>query len=268
MKKLGIGIIGTGLLGGALAYRLSRAGWRIAGLFDIDPEKARSVARIIPTGAFDSAIHLAKKSDILFLTVPDSEIISVAEELGDYGNFRARFIFHTCGILPSRILKLAGLERAVFSIHPITPISRDYRKMNPFAKTFFGCEGEKPAEGIARKIVSDLGGKYITINPEAKTLYHLSATLVSCNVFALYSTAERLLKKSGIEEENIREIISAMSRRALENYKSYGLKSLTGPVVRGDEGTIAQHLVSAEKENILKLYEAGIEELKKIVGGI
>ena len=74
MRSLGIGIIGAGRIGSALAYHLARKGWRIAGLCDIDRERAREAARRVPTGIFENAEKLARRADILFLTLPDSAI--------------------------------------------------------------------------------------------------------------------------------------------------------------------------------------------------
>ena len=265
MKKLGIGIIGVGRVGSAFAFALSNAGWRISGVFDTNIDRMRAVAKRVPTGAFNDYISLAKRSDVIFLTVPDNEIIRIAEELGDSGNIKAKFIFHSSGILPSKVLKLAGLDKAVYSLHPMGAVIDGLKKKNSFVGMFFGGEGDSAALTIAKRITHDLGGRLIDIKGYSKAYYHLAATIVSCNVFALFSSAEKLLHHAGISEEYIKTIILSMSKRALGNYGKFGLNALTGPVVRHDESTLAEHIIVAEKEGLRGLYESCIVELENIL---
>ncbi len=268
MKKPGIGIIGSGRVGKAFGVHLARAGWRIAGVHDIDPEKAAETARVIPTGVFDDIGDLAHRADILFLSVPDSEIALVAENIGELEYVRARFLFHFSGILPSRILLLAGMDRAVYSLHPFGGISPDSSGENPFAGLYFSGEGDNSARPIALRITASLGGKFIEIDAEKKASYHLAASLLANHMFALLSAGERLLRESGLPEKEISPMIYELVGSAFANYRKFGPKGgLTGPIVRGDELTIAEHLVAAERAGLRDLYEAGLRELRAMLFG-
>ncbi len=267
MNQLGIGIIGTGRVGRALAVNLARAGWRISGVNDLDSERSSETARIVPTGSFDDVRKLVRRSDILFLTVPDSEIARLAESLGEIEKFRARFVFHVSGILPAKVLQLAGLDRAVYSLHPFGGIPENSNGVNPFCGLYFSGEGDDAAKPIARDITSSLGGEFIPMDAQEKVLYHLAASLVANHIFALFSSGEELLEKAGISHENVKPMVIEMARKALENYTEKGLvEGLTGPVTRGDELTIAEHIIAAEHVGRRELYEAGLVELRKILG--
>jgi len=266
MRDLGIGIIGTGRVGKAIAIELARKDWRIAGMFDIDPEIAKSAARFVPTGVFKSAATLARRSDILFLSVPDGQIVAVAESLGELERYKARFLFHFSGILPSRILRLAGMDRAIYSLHPFGGISKKSASSNPFKNLYFSGEGDFAAQPIAKKITTDLEGSFIEINPGGKPAYHLAASFVANHLFALLASADSLLANSGIPHEYIQTMIYEIAQSALDNFRNSGLSGgLTGPLTRRDELTVAEHLVIAEKYGLRELYEVGLKELRKLV---
>jgi predicted short-subunit dehydrogenase-like oxidoreductase (DUF2520 family) len=199
--------------------------------------------------------------------VQDTAIAPLAEELGDCGNIRARFLFHTSGIVPARVLRLAGLDRAVYSLHPFGGITSKPSGENPFAGLHFGGEGDDIARPIAEKITADLGGIFVPIRSSAKTYYHLAASLVANDGFALFGAGEKLLERAGLPKEIAREMTISIAKKALENYEKHGLISgLTGPVTRGDELTISQHIVAAEKSGNLDLYLAGLRILREIIG--
>ncbi|RKZ31635.1 hypothetical protein DRQ36_01420 [bacterium] len=266
MRRLGMGIIGAGRVGKALAVHLARAGWRISGLFDIDIEKAELAAKAVPTGFFTGINELARRSDIIFITVYDGEIARVAEQLGELNYVRARFLFHASGILPAKILHLAGLDRAVYSLHPFGGIPLNPLEKNPFKGLYFSGEGDEPAKPIAERMTSDLGGEFIAINSREKVSYHLAASFIANHLFALLSSGESLLRISGLPEDRIQPMALKMATSALDNYRKYGLiEGLTGPVVRGDELTIAEHIIAAEKTGRRKLYEAGVVELRRML---
>ncbi len=266
MRSLGIGIIGAGRVGGALASVLSHRGWRIVGVFDLDEARAREAARAISCGVFESAERLADRSEILFLTVPDDALVGLCEDLGDYGDFRARFLFNTSGILPAKVMHLAGLDRSVYSIHPFGGIAGFREGENPFSGLFFGCEGDEPSRELAAKIVSDLEGISVEIDWSKKTAYHLAASLVANHGFALFEVCTDLLRLSGIPADSAAEMTVNIAKRAISNFEKLGFKDgLTGPVVRRDFTTIAQHIAIAGETGNLELYLAGLNKINRLL---
>lgn len=266
MRDLRIGIIGAGRLGGAIAVHLARTGWRIAGVCDEVPAKAEEVARIIPTGTARSPGELAQRCEILFFAVQDGQISRLAEALGELEEYKARFLFHFSGILQARVLHLAGMERAVYSLHPFGGIPARSFEDNPFKGLHFGGEGEIAAKPIAEQITKDLGGKFIPIKSSKKAAYHLAASIVANHMFALLNAGENLLENCGLAEKDINSMITELAESALSNYAEHGLLGgLTGPIARGDDVTIAEHLVEAQKHGLYGLYSAGLAELRKLI---
>jgi len=249
-----------------MAVHLARCGWRIAGVNDIDEKQAFKCARYVPTGVFHNLEYLALKSQILFLCVPDFRLIEVAEQIGEFERIKSNFLIHFSGILPADVLDLASMNSASFSLHPFASIPPMAIDKNPFRNAEFFGEGDKTALPLAQKIVADLGGIYNSIDPNCKPFYHLAASMVANHLFSLFSASEDLLEKCGFSKETKTRMITKLTRTALRNYSEKGLRDgLTGPLVRKDEMTMAEHNLIAKKVDHHELYRIGMEELKRII---
>lgn len=249
-----------------MAFWLARNGWRIVGFYDILEKSSAEAARITPCGVFDSMEKLVDRCEILFITVPDDAIISVCEHLGELRDFSAKFLFHTSGILPSKILRLAGLDKAVYCIHPFGGVSSISKTENPFKSLFFGCEGDLAASDIAENLVTSLEGKFIHIDCNTKGRYHFGASLAANHSFALLEICSKLLEDSGIQKKNAIDMTISIVEKAIENFRKFGFANgATGPVVRNDELTIAQHLIAANQTGNLDIYIAGLEKIRELL---
>lgn len=78
-------LVGAGNLGQALANYVTfeKRGFKIKGIFDIDPEKHGKLIRDIPIFRMDDLEQFIRDEDIdiAVLTIPKSEAVAVAEEL-------------------------------------------------------------------------------------------------------------------------------------------------------------------------------------------
>ena len=267
MKK-SAAIIGTGRVGSALARGLSEAGYRAKYLASKPSVDAQKLAIELHCQHIEAPYSELKDSDIIFLTVPDRQIESVAMELAGSAviGWEGKTVIHTSGALTSEILlplKTRGAE--TISLHPLQtfpPGSKSAR----FRNIYFSIEGDNTtaAESIAR----DLGGTPFRIKSEHKQLYHAAATIASNYMFALISTAVRTLKLSGIEEEKIDplKVLFPLIKGTFDSIEEYGLKEgLTGPVARGDIETIERHLDELRQyPELLSVYKVMGSELLKL----
>jgi predicted short-subunit dehydrogenase-like oxidoreductase (DUF2520 family) len=75
---------------------------------------------------------------------------------------------------------------------------------------------------------------------EARVLYHAALAWVSNNLVTLVSTAADLLRQAGAERPDL--LLAPLLGAALDNALRRGDAALTGPVARGDAGTVTAHL--------------------------
>lgn len=237
-----LGVIGAGRVGANLAFWLAQAGWCIGGVCDCDSERGFAAARFVPTGYFARIDTLCRRTDVLLIAVQDNLLFDIAEQIGAIEHCRARVLIHTSGAIPSRILKDAGAEFSVASMHPAAPIERFDRESNTFENVLFAIEGDEEASSLSEKIAISLGGVPFRLPSEMKPLYHSACAMASNNIFALLEAARRLFCAAGIDEQNALRIVALLSERAAENFADSGLNALTGPLVRGDGAVIAEHL--------------------------
>ncbi|MFB0564653.1 MAG: Rossmann-like and DUF2520 domain-containing protein [Candidatus Aminicenantaceae bacterium] len=264
-------IIGAGRLGTSLGYALSKKGYRIKAVSCKRLSSARQSLQIIGEGkAFTDNTQAAKEGELLFLCLPDSEIAKAAEELAvSTLPWRKKTVFHCSGLLPAGVLKPLKTKGALTaSLHPVQSFSQKKGDLKQFEGIYFSLEGDKGALDLAQKIVDHFGGTSIFIKGKDKPLYHLACSIASNFSVVLLNVAVSLLKDIGLEEDKALKVIMPLIKRTQQNIEEVGIKSaLTGPIIRGDEKPLEEHLKAlkrypAYREIFLQLTAQALEIAK------
>ena len=183
-----------------------------------------------------------RKTDVLWLCVPDKEIANVAIRFAKRLDEFPRIALHSSGALPASVL--APLKRkgvAIASAHPLNTFVAAAK--TSFRGVPFGMEGDAHAVQLATKIANDLTGHgpVIRIAAKDKPLYHAMGAFASPLLVALLANAEVVGKQAGIRDP--RRALAAILRTTIENYQRHGAAaSFSGPIVRGDAATVNKHL--------------------------
>lgn len=239
-------IIGAGVLGTSLGILLHRAGHDIAAICSLNRRSAQHAAGFI--GGCDvigDAGLAAMGADVVILAVPDRVIPSVAIEVAAGGALkRDASVVHLAGGLPSGILSgvlAAGGYRG--AMHPLQSFASVDAAVGSIADTYFFLEGDAPALAVMQALVADLKGRPVTIDAGDKALYHAAAAVASNFLVTLMDFAVTLLSKTGVSRETALEALLPLIKGTVGNLESVGLPdALTGPIARGDLGTIRRHL--------------------------
>jgi predicted short-subunit dehydrogenase-like oxidoreductase (DUF2520 family) len=250
-KKITVAIVGAGSLANFLAVALHAAGYAIREIIVRDSPKSRRRARSLAAkvGAkLVKANSAALDARLLWFCVPDREILSAASTLADHltagknSKPGVRIAFHSSGALLSgelKSLRIAGI--AIASVHPLmTFVAGAHSSLTDVP---FAIEGDAAATGVARQVVRDLGGESFLLPASRKSAYHAWATLASPLFLAFLVTLEKAASAGGFTREDARHKSLPIIRQTLENYSRLGpAKSFSGPLIRGDVGTVAKHL--------------------------
>jgi len=246
-----IAIIGAGKLGTNLGYALSRKGHRITAFSDKNLSSAQESQQIIGQGKFtDDNQVAARYGHWIILTVPDDAIQTVAEELADsVMGWQDRFVFHCSGLLTTESLNSLEKRGAlVASLHPVQSFSQKKPDPKAFEDIFFGLEAKLEALDMAIGITRQLGGKYFILEAQNKPLYHTACSMASNFLATLLDTAAELLSQAGLADSVASQVLMPLAQGTLQNVKKLDAgTALTGPVVRGDEKSIAKHLEALHK---------------------
>jgi predicted short-subunit dehydrogenase-like oxidoreductase (DUF2520 family) len=129
----------------------------------------------------------------------------------------------------------------------------------------FALEAEEPLLGILQEMVSALGGHWIKLKASDKAIYHAAAVIASNYLVTLVKMATDLWQTFGVPREKTTQALLPLIRGTVHNLETIGIpQCLTGPIARGDSGTIKKHLETLEKSSpdILAAYrELGLKTI-------
>jgi len=254
-----IGIIGAGKVGIAIAHVLKMKGFEIATVADVTGEKALNMARQYlgdSVSYTDNNMEVIGTCDIVAITTQDGVIRDVVKEIHEKTErLDGKLFFHTSGAHPSSILKPLDEKGAILgSLHPLQTFPDVDSAIRVLPSTYIFIEGDERALRTLEALGKGIGHAVIPIDGKNKVYYHLCAVFV-CNLLcSLLYASEKIMEKIDIPLEPFFPIINA----TLQNIEAKGpLLSLTGPIVRGDSGTVEGHIDALKNMNLHKqIYKA------------
>ncbi|TVQ68933.1 MAG: DUF2520 domain-containing protein [Balneolaceae bacterium] len=237
----GFTIIGTGRLGSSLALRLHSKGYQIRSLYNRSLESCERIASLTETEIFGTfPARPADLGDVVFLCLPDDQIAAFAKKMGVVKDGPAWV--HTSGATPADVLlPLAPDGSGIASMHPVQTFTSRNRD-SAFNQCFVTLQGDPELCVPLKKVVQAIGGRPLMVDSRQKTAIHLAAVYV-CNYMApLFAASQDLLDDHGLEVR-ARDLFGPMVRQALDGLLNHPpAEVLTGPVLRGDTGTVDRHL--------------------------
>ena len=203
---------------------------------------------------------------LVWITVPDTAIETVASRLASQQDWKGRVVFHSSGALTSDALQcLRGRGASVASVHPGMTFANGTAP--DLSDVPFGVEGDAIAVRLAKQIIRELGGTAVTIRKENKVLYHAFDAFASPLLVALMAVLEDVGEQAGISRQAVAEMAGPLLQQTLNNYLQHGTsRAFTGPFTRGDTTVIERHLdalqdVSHARDVYLALAKAALKNL-------
>jgi predicted short-subunit dehydrogenase-like oxidoreductase (DUF2520 family) len=262
MKKGSVGFIGAGKVGTALAAGLSKGGYSVFAVTDTNPQAAETFAHRIPgCRVFKDGQLIADKADHIFITTPDDYIQKVASQFTWHPN---QSVVHCSGAASTDILESAERFGAmVGSFHPCQAFAGVDQAIENLPGSTFAIEAEKSLLDMLKDMASSIGCDWIVLKPGDKALYHAAAVFVSNYAVALLKVATDLFQNFDVSPSKATKILMPLIQGNLNNMKNLGLpQCLTGPIARGDMGTIEKHITALRDKapSLLNLYaELGLQ---------
>ncbi|OPY13815.1 MAG: ketol-acid reductoisomerase [Syntrophus sp. PtaB.Bin001] len=250
-----VAIIGAGKVGTAVGYLLRSAGYEIIALAD---SSASSLENSLPyTGGrpYKNPSEAAKEANIILITTPDDEISHVCTILSNEGAIsQGKIVLHMSGAGGLDLLESARREGAsVACIHPIQSFSDINGAIENLPCSTFGITAKHEMIEWAENFVKDLGGYPFLVSEQDKPLYHAAACMASNYLTTLIHIVENIYTSFGLKSEEAIRAFWPLVRGTLKNIERSGtVQALTGPIARGDIGTVKKHL-SAFNSNLPEL---------------
>ena len=256
-----IGIVGAGAVGTALGVALSRAGWPIHAVASRDParrERFRSLVEV--TRVFADPEPILDEVELILLAVPDDAIPIVAGQLRLYGG---QALVHTSGALGAEVLApamAAGTQVGAF--HPLVAFADTERAVAALHGATVAIEGDDQLAALLADMAEAIGARPVRLAPGTKSAYHAAAVLAAGGFVALLDAIAELGRVAGLDEAGTLAIYGPLIEGTLGNARALGIQAaLTGPMTRGDIGTLERHLEALARlaPDVLPLYRAAAE---------
>jgi predicted short-subunit dehydrogenase-like oxidoreductase (DUF2520 family) len=241
-----IGIVGAGRVGAVLGAALARAGHRIAAVSGRSPASRERAATLLPGSPRHSASQVASGAGLVILAVPDDVLAPLVAHLAESGVFhKGQTLVHTSGAHGVAILHPAvALGVRPLAMHPAMTFTGTAADLDRLPGATFGVTAPPDVRPLAARLVADLGGVPEWIDEHQRAMYHTALAHGANHLVTLVNEAHDRLRDAGVTrpERMLRPLLEA----ALNNALALGDAALTGPVSRGDAGTVARHLATLD----------------------
>ena len=240
--RLSVGVLGAGRVGAVLGAALVRAGHQVVAVSAVSDRSLRRAAELLPGAPVVAADEVPRDADLLLLTVPDDALADLVTGLASTGAFRAgQLVVHTSGLHGLSVLEPATRMGALpMALHPVLPFTGTEVDLARLNGASFGVTSPEPLRPIAESLVVEMGGEPVWLDDAMRPLWHAALAHGSNHLVTLVASAADLLRQAGVEEPG--RVLGPLLGAALDGSLRAGDAVLTGPVSRGDAGTVRAHL--------------------------
>ena len=255
------GIIGAGAVGTALGVALHRAGWKVRAVASRDPARRERFTKLVDgSRAFAEATALMDEVELIIVAVPDDAVAAVAGGLRMYSG---QAMVHTSGALDAAVLAPAmAAGTQIGSFHPLVAFADTERAVAALHGATVAIEGDDQLAALLGQMAEAVGAVPVRLAAGSKSAYHAAAVLAAGGFVALLDAIAELGRVAGLDEDGALAIYGPLIEQTLGNARALGIRqALTGPITRGDRGTLEAHLraLRAHAPGVLDLYVAAAE---------
>jgi len=242
--RLRVGIIGPGRAGTALARALARAGHDVVAATAVSEQSKRRVRDNFPRAKLADPSDVLSAADLVLLTVPDDVLPGLVAGLATTdAPYAGRLIAHASGAHGIRVLDPATRAGALpLALHPVMTFTGRDDDVDRIKGVSFGVTAPDQLRPAAEALVIEMGGEPVFIAEENRALYHAALAFAANYLVTLVSQAASMLREAGADSPN--RMLGPLLGAALDNALRFGDAGLTGPVARGDDGTVAAHITA------------------------
>ncbi|GAB3220301.1 DUF2520 domain-containing protein [Glycomyces halotolerans] len=251
-SRLAVGIVSAGRVGSTIGAALARAGHRIVSATAVSDASLARAARSFPDAEILPPEAVAASAELLIIAVPDDAIAPLAAALP----FRpGQIVVHTSGANGARTLDPAAAAGALtIALAPAMTFTGRAEDLDRLDGVSWAITGEADARLIGEALVVEMGGEPEHVDETDRARYHASLVYAANHLITLVNDAVDQLRAIGVEAPE--RLLSPLVSASLDNALRHGDAGLTGPVSRGDAGTVAGHLAALDDTGIADVYRA------------
>lgn len=253
--RLGVGVVGAGRVGAVLGNALRAAGHAVVGASGVSDASRERIATLLPGVPVLEVPQVVERAELVLLTVPDDVLADLVSGLARLGAWQpGQIVVHTAGALGTDVLAPARAAGVIpLAVHPAMTFTGTSLDLVRLIGCTFAVTGPTPVLPIGQALVVELGGEPVVVAEADRPLYHAALAHGANHLVVLVAQAAQALAAAGVgaPDRVLGPLLSAALDSAVRTAGAVtggttaavsGVGSLTGPVVRGDSGTVAAHL--------------------------
>ncbi len=256
--RLDVGIVGTGRVGAVLGAALQQAGHRLVAVSGVSEQSRTRAAELLPGIPVTSVEEVVRRAELVLLTVPDDALPELIAGLSATCSWQAgQLVVHTSGRYGAAIFDAAAGHHVLgMALHPVMTFTGTSMDVVRLADCCFGITAPEPLRPVAEALVVEMGAEPVWIQEQDRPMYHAGLAHGANHLVTLVAQAMQVVGSAGVQEPQ--RLIAPLLQAALDNALRLGDAALTGPVARGDAGTVAAHLAQLAEQtpDILPTYVA------------
>ncbi|HHU11051.1 MAG TPA: DUF2520 domain-containing protein [Intrasporangiaceae bacterium] len=240
--RLSVGVIGAGRVGAVLGAALARAGHDVVAVSAVSAASRERAADLLPGVPIRTVPEVVAAAELVLLAVPDDALADLVQGLSTTGAWQAgQIVAHTSGRHGVAILDpVRGHHAFPVAIHPAMTFTGTALDLERLHECCFAVTADDAFLPIASALVLDIGAEPVTIAEADRIAYHCALTHGSTYLTTVTSQALQILDHAGVEQPE--HLLQPLLLAAIDNALRQRDAALTGPVARGDTGTVGAHL--------------------------
>lgn len=244
--RLGVGIVGAGRVGSVLGAALRSAGHAVVGVSGVSEASRERAENLLPGVLVLEVPDIIERAELVLLTVPDDALPTLVEGLARLNAWQpGQLVVHTSGRYGTSVLGPARAAGAIpLAIHPAMTFTGLSLDLGRLPDSMFGITAQAAVLPIAQALVVEMGAESVVIEEESRALYHAALSHASNHLVTIAAQSAQLLADLGVQHPD--RLLGPLMKASLENALSSGEGALSGPVARGDAGTVRAHRAALE----------------------
>jgi predicted short-subunit dehydrogenase-like oxidoreductase (DUF2520 family) len=256
--RLRVGVVGAGRVGAVLGAALQRAGHRVVAVSGVSEASRTRAATLLPGVPVRTVEDVVAQAELLLLTVPDDDLAALVSGLTATRSWQAgQIVVHTSGSHGIGVFDEALSQHVLgLALHPVMTFTGTAMDITRLADCCFGITAPEVLRPVAEALVVEMGAEPVWIAEDERPLYHAALAHGANHLVTLVAQAMQVLGSAGVAQPH--RVIAPLLSAALDNALRLGDGALTGPVARGDAGTVAAHLrqLSGQTPDVRPTYVA------------
>jgi predicted short-subunit dehydrogenase-like oxidoreductase (DUF2520 family) len=233
-----LALVGPGRAGTTLALALAARGRAVVAVAGRAPDARSTVEVAARLGAPPVRVEDAgHDADLVIVAPPDAAVADAVAGLAPSLR-RGALVVHLAGSLGLAAFDRAAAQRPDVrfgALHPLVSIPSPEIGRARLPGAWCAIAGDPEVIELA----SELGMQPFSLADADRARYHAAAAVAANHVVALLGQVARLAELAGVPFEAFLPLV----RSAVDNTAALGpAAALTGPVARGDAGTVEGHL--------------------------